>query len=95
MQGDERVNQDKDLEKTWDMNATSGGARRNHSEKFSHIERHVSMHLTHGFNHVLACEDSVGIGWMTLKAARNLLAVQMPLLIFPEVISSRMRQHAL
>lgn len=60
MQGDERVSQAKVLEKTWDTNARSGGIRGNHSEKSSHIEGHASMHLSHGFSHVLACEDSVG-----------------------------------
>lgn len=71
MQGDERVSQANDLEKTWGMNAKSGGVRGNHSEKSSHIEGHVSMHLTRGFSHVLACEDSVGIGLDDFKSCQK------------------------
>lgn len=63
--------QAKDLEKTWDMNAKSGGARGNHSEKPSHIEGHASMHLSHGFSHMLACEDSVGISLGDSKSCQK------------------------
>lgn len=71
MQGEESISQAKNLDKTWGMNAKSGGARGNHSEKSSHIEGHASMHLSHGFSHLPACEHSVGIGLDDFKSCQK------------------------